>query len=148
MKLVVTRQLQWPDGKRVVEVSIGSLDYVNPDALVAKYQGEFNEYDNPIEAVEAAISICRRWRQDGCKDAKVGFGATGGFTFPFDQCSFAEARKWAKSLLSNNVEKCQYCGAKLEYDSTCKKWICPDLGRSHNSLGDCIETDEEGEGDY
>ena len=38
MKLVVTRQLQWPEGKRVVEVSVGGIDYVNPDALVAKYR--------------------------------------------------------------------------------------------------------------
>ena len=61
-KLVVTRQLQWPEGKRVVEVSVGGMDYVNPDALVAKYQGELEEYDDPIEAVEAAIDVCRRWR--------------------------------------------------------------------------------------
>ena len=142
MKLTVTRQLQWPEGKPVVEVSIGSIDYVNPDALVAKYPGEFVEYDNPVKAVEAAISICRKWRQDGRRDAKVGFGSTGGFTLPFEECSFAEATKWAKNLLSKRIEQCDHCSAKLVYDSTCKKWICPNLGIIHNSLGDSIESEE------
>lgn len=142
MKLVVTRQLQWPEGRRVVEVSVGSIDYVNPDALVAKYPGEFEEYDSPVEAVEAAISICRKWREDGSREAKIGFGSTGGFTMPFEQCSFAEARKWARNLTSKGVEICEHCQTELAYDPVCKEWICPNLGISHNSLGDCIGTEE------
>ena len=98
MKLVVTRQVQWPTGKPVVEVSIGGIDYTNPDALVAKYQGEFVEFEEPKEAVEAAIRICREWRKDGCKDANVGFGSAGGFTLPFEDCTFKEAREWARRL--------------------------------------------------
>lgn len=105
MKLVVTRQLQWPDGKRVVEVSIGGIDYTNPDALVPKYEGEFVEYYDPIEAVETAIRICRKWREDGHKDAKVGFGSTGGFTAPFEDCTFKEARGWARKLRSSNERR-------------------------------------------
>ena len=138
MKLVVTRQLQWPEGKRVVEVSVGDIDYVNPDALVAKYDGEFQEYDNPTEAVESAIDICRKWRVDGCKDAKVGFGSTGGFTMPFEVCSFREARKWARKLLASTIEHCEHCGSKQEYDAVCRKWTCPELGISHDSVGDPI----------
>ena len=97
-KLVVTRQVQWPTGKPVVEVSIGGIDYTNPDALVAKYEGEFVEFEEPKEAVEAAIRICMEWRKDGRKDAKVGFGSTGGFTAPFEDCTFKEAREWARRL--------------------------------------------------
>ena len=51
---------------------------------------------DPVEAVEAAIAICRAWRQDGKKEAKVGYEATGGMTLPFDSCTFREARQWAK----------------------------------------------------
>ena len=40
----VTRQHQWPDGANLVEISSGRLDYTNPDALCAKYAGEFEEY--------------------------------------------------------------------------------------------------------
>ena len=40
----VTRQCQWPDGDNVVEVSVGGIDYCNPDALSPKYAGEFEEY--------------------------------------------------------------------------------------------------------
>jgi hypothetical protein len=92
----VTRQLQWPEGTPVVEISSGGLDFTNPDALSAKYPGEFETYADPVEAVEAAISICRAWRQDGKKEAKVGHGATGGMTLPFATCTFREARRWAK----------------------------------------------------
>ncbi len=96
MPYTVTRQLQWPEGIPVIEISAGGLDYTNPDALSAKYPGEFETYDDPVEAVEAAISICRAWRKDGKKEAKVGYGATGGMTLPFEPCTFQEARQWAK----------------------------------------------------
>jgi hypothetical protein len=109
VKLAVTRQVQWPTGKPVVEVSIGGIDYANPDALVAKYEGEFVEFDDSREAVEAAIRICREWRRDGRKDANVGFGSTGGFTAPFDDCTFKEARDWASRL------------SKKKQDSTSKE---------------------------
>ena len=36
----VTRQRQWPGGECVVEVSVGTMDYTNPDALVGKYPDE------------------------------------------------------------------------------------------------------------
>jgi len=97
MTYTVTRQIQWPDGKAVVEIARGGIDYVNPDALVAKFPGEFQTFDSAIEATDTAIAICRSWRQAGRKDAKIGFGFTGGFTMPFDSCTFKEARKWAQS---------------------------------------------------
>jgi len=96
MPYTVTRQLQWPEGTPVVEISAGGRDYTNPDALSAKYPGEFETYADPVEAVEAAISICRAWRQDGKKEAKEGYGATGGMTLPFETCTFREVRRWAK----------------------------------------------------
>ncbi len=61
----ITRQIQWPDGTSIVEISEGELDYTNPDALVEKYPGEFETFDNPIEAVNTAIEICKSWRNDG-----------------------------------------------------------------------------------
>lgn len=114
----VTRQLQWPDGDAVVEVSEGSLDYTNPDALVAKYPGEFNEFKDPIEAVETAIEICRSWRKDGTKRARVGIGATGGMTMPFDTCTFKEAKEWAQKT-SESLQKCPACG---EITENLKEW--------------------------
>lgn len=109
----VTRQIQWPEGLPIVEVSCGGLDYCNPDALVGKYSGEFEEFKNPIEAVDAAISICRQWRKDGESKATVGIGATGGFTMPFDSCSFKNAARWAVKELET-LEKCPYCNSILD----------------------------------
>jgi len=92
----ITRQVQWPEGRPVVEISSGGIDYTNPDALSQKYAGEFQTYDDPVEAVETAIEICRAWRKDGERTARLGIGATGGMTMPFDTCTFKEATEWAR----------------------------------------------------
>ena len=89
----VTRQLQFPNGTPVVEVSLGGIDYTNPDALSEKYPGEFEEFNNPVEAVEAAIGICRAWRKDGTPKARIGIGYTGGATMPFETCTYKQARE-------------------------------------------------------
>lgn len=109
----ITRQLQWPEGTAVVEISAGGLDYTNPDALVAKYPGEFEEFKNPIEAVETAIAICRSWRKDGKKKASIGIGVTGGMTMPFDTCTFKNAEAWAKERYEK-LEKCPACDEIVE----------------------------------
>ena len=112
MPYTVTRQLQWPEGMAVVEVSAGGLDYSNPDALVAKHPGEFETYDDPREAAGTAIAICRAWRQDGAPAARVGVGATGGMTMPFDTCTFKELLAWAKKAFQG-LPKCDRCGEVL-----------------------------------
>ena len=115
-KWTVTRQCQWPDGGNIVEVSSGGLDYTNPDALAKKYVGEFQEFTDPRDAAETAIAICKAWRKDGTKNAKVGHGATGGGTFPFDGCTFNELLSWAKET-HEKLEKCAQCG-----DILVEKW--------------------------
>ena len=109
----VTRQLQWPDGNPVVEVSEGGIDYVNPDVLTASYPGEFDEFKDPRDAIKTAISICKEWRKDGMKNAKIGIGATGGMTIPFDTCTFKEAKEWADKTY-DKLKKCPASGAIVE----------------------------------
>ncbi|RKY82665.1 hypothetical protein DRQ07_00650 [candidate division KSB1 bacterium] len=110
---IVTRQLQWPDNTAVVEISEGGLDYTNPDALAAKYPGEFEEFSDPVEAVETAIEICKSWQNDGRKDASLGIGCTNGLTIPFDTCTFEDARKWAERIYKK-LKKCSTCGKIIE----------------------------------
>ena len=112
MPYTVTRQIQWPYGTPVVEVSGGGLDYTNPDALVAKYPGEFETYDDPREAVNVAIAICEAWRKDDEPDAQMGYGATGGMTMPFDASTYEEARAWAQKRYET-LPKCDRCGELL-----------------------------------
>ena len=57
----VTRQMYWPGGTKVVEIADGGLDYCNPDALVSKYNGEFEEFVSPLEAVRTAVRILLQW---------------------------------------------------------------------------------------
>ena len=109
----ITRQRQWPEGAPVVEISTGGLDYTNPDALAAKYNGEFEEFDNPMEAVEAAILICRAWRKDGETLAGIGYGNTLGMTIPFDTTSEEELRAWGKAQYEA-LAKCPMCGDIME----------------------------------
>ena len=114
----VTRQVNTYDGTWVVEISDGGIDYCNPGALSPKYPGEFVEYDNPIEAVEAAISIAKAWQKD-CPDKKIliDTGATGGCVMFFDgqeqnEKTFAALRKWAEGLL-DAMPRCAQCGETI-----------------------------------
>jgi len=105
----VTRQSQWPDGTPIVEVSSGGIDYCNPDALVERYSGEMQEYEDPREAVKVAIAICEAWRRDGEEQATIGYGNTLGMTMPFESCEYDEARRWAKREYER-LDKCSMCG--------------------------------------
>ncbi len=116
MPYTVTRQIQWPEGAHVVEVSHGGRDCTNPDALAAKYPWEFSAFDDPREAAQAAIEICRAWRRDGERGAKVAHGATGGMTLPFDPCSARELVAWAKQAW-DRLPRCDRCGEVLPVES-------------------------------
>jgi len=111
-KYAVTRQMYWPDGERVVEVAIGGIDYTNPDALCEEYEGEFEEFIDPREAVAVAEDICRKWRKDSHKRISVAVGYTGGFTMPFEPITFKDAEQWAQGIWEE-LEKCSYCGEIL-----------------------------------
>ena len=113
MSYTITRQCQWPNGDNVVEISEGGIDYCNPDALVKKYDGEFETFADPRIAADKAIEICRQWRKDRPQDKpRVAAGATGGNTIPFDPCTFKDLRKWAKETW-NRLEKCARCNEPL-----------------------------------
>ncbi len=140
MTWTVTRQCQWPDGDNIVEVSDGGIDYTNPDALAAKYSGEFQEFDDPREAAETAIEICKMWRHDRPKDKpKVGCGATWGMTMPFDPSTFKELRTWAK-LLWDKLEKCG-CGKPLPEKK--KRWQADDWSGQEFCSEYCANKEQE-----
>ena len=127
MPYTVTRQIQWPGGDKIVEISVGSGDFTNPDELVHKYPDEGRAFASPVEAVEAAIRICEAWRQGGAPDAQVGYGATYGMTMPFDASTFDEARAWARERLAN-LPKCDWCGEILP-EHPYILWDDPDAGK-------------------
>ena len=110
----VTRQSQWPGGQKVVEISRGGLDYTNPDALAAKYDGEFEEFNDPRKAVKTAIRIARQWKKDQPKEnIRVAVGNTGGYTCPFEPISREKLIKWANSEYES-LSKCDRCGKIIE----------------------------------
>ena len=113
----VTRQIQWPDGGHLVEISAGGFDYTNPDALLEQFAslGEGETFLSPVKAVEAAIKVCEAWRAVGCDEAQIGHGATGGMTMPFDPCTYEEARAWAAEREAS-LPRCDGCGELLGKD--------------------------------
>jgi hypothetical protein len=120
----VTRQNQWPEGTLCVEISKGDSNYTNPGQLVEKYPGEGQEYQNPVEAVEAGIAIANAWRKDvysGPKEDRqqvfIAVGNTGGMTMPFEgepvsKATCEKLREWAAEEWES-VEKCQHCGEPI-----------------------------------
>ena len=120
MPWTVTRQMQWPDGNLVVEISAGGLDYANPDALAKVYPGELETYNDPVKAVEVAIRIAMAWKKDrkikrGC--IGIAHGSTGGMTMPFEGKSlsakvFRELHAWAKEQ-RDLLPKCDFCGKPI-----------------------------------
>jgi hypothetical protein len=126
MPWTVTRQHQWPDGEFCVEISSGGIDYCNPGMLKAKYAGEGETYDSPLEAVNVAIRIAKEWQaeeneeddeDDGPRTVHIGKGATGGMTMPFD-CEPLDEKTF-DNLISEAMEeeaampKCDHCGKIL-----------------------------------
>lgn len=82
----ITRQVQWAtEGEHVVEVSSGGIDYANPDALCKKYPGEFDEFEDPVECMDTAIEIAKKWQLDEPNELiQIGTGYTHGMTMPFE----------------------------------------------------------------
>lgn len=117
----VTRQINTYEGTKCVEISAGGIDYTNPGALVKKYPGEFETFEDPREAVETAIKIAEAWQNDA-KDGPnnevfIDHGATGGMTMFFDglplnEETFTELREWANEQW-DSLEKCAHCGNLL-----------------------------------
>lgn len=155
MPKTVTRQSQWPDGKYVVEISDGTLDYTNPGALSKKYPGEFETFDDPREAVETAIKIAKRWQEDAPdREILIGHGGTGGMTMPFDGLplndeTFNDLKEWAEEEY-NELEKCCRCGDVLGKERF-TSWIFQDDDMQFCSencaelAGELIEEDDEEE---
>lgn len=122
MPYVVTRQLQYPDGNHVVEISSGGIDYTNPDALAAKYTGEFEEFADPREAVDVGWQIAAAWQRNlrangDDNEVMIAMGCTGGDTMPFDGepllfANFLQMRKSAR-IKWEKLPKCDQCGELL-----------------------------------
>jgi hypothetical protein len=118
MVWTVTRQMQWPEGSLVVEISEGGIDYANPDAFCAKYAGEWEEIVDPREAVETAIEMAQQWQKSVLDDEVfIAMGATCGLTMPFmgaslEEETFKDLRERAKEFYKK-LPKCARCGELL-----------------------------------
>lgn len=109
----VSRQLQWPDGERLVEIAEGGRDYSGPDMLSTKYPGEGREYDDPREAVRVGLEILAAWRADQPETEgdpiAIGYGNTLGMGLPITASEEEQVRAWAEEEYQS-LRKCAECG--------------------------------------
>lgn len=110
MSYYVSRQVYWPEGQHVVEIAPG-FDHASPGQLVAQYksQGEGGEFDDPIEAAEAAILVRRQWAKDSGKRIGLSFGDAD---VGWEAWTQKKLLAWADKM-HEKVEKCDWCGAVL-----------------------------------
>lgn len=114
IRFCVSRQLRWPDGLRIVEITEGGGDYMNPDALA----GHCHEHETCSEAVEAAIDDADKWARERPKDKiYLAIGYTHGMTAALDEmprgaATYAMLRKIAKRH-DATIPRCAECGEYL-----------------------------------
>lgn len=124
MDYYVSRQVYWPDGVCAVEVVSGGSDNSGPDQLVPNYRdyGEGDTFDDPREAVRAAIAVRDAWQIDldwiastgtdkPRKAVLTGFTTGYGMVLP-DEYSDDAARAWAEKEYAE-LPKCDHCGDLL-----------------------------------
>jgi len=123
-KWFVSRQSYWgvePEDRYMVEIAYGGRDYANCDMLAPKYSGEGEEYNDPLEAVEAAISIREQWQKDSPElIINIAMGFTGGDTMPFSPSTVEGLRKWGterKEELDRDGYACGTCGRIVNLSS-------------------------------
>ena len=112
----VSRQNYWgvePEDASVVEIAFGGREYANPDMLVPRWAilGEGQEFEDPREAARSAIAIWQKWVKEEPL-AKIGHGATLGYTVPFEPSDIEEITKWSEFEYSS-LDKCVRCHSIL-----------------------------------
>lgn len=137
MAFVVTRQHYYYSGRRLVEVAQGGRDYSGSDALSARYEGEFEEFDDPREAVSVAIAIQNAWRKDSKSGNRIGLTVcnTMGMGLEGEPIRQRDAIKLATKLYEA-LPKCDNCDKPLKSERRGDYWYITD-DYEFSSLGDC-----------
>ncbi len=118
MKFFVSRQHYYYSGEYVVEVAAGGLDFAGCDMLSYKYPGEGIEYDDPREAVKAALVIRDLWQAD-LPEQKigVGVGCTMGMGVELEPDTDEFALAWADKSWGNSWKNYETWAVKLWIDN-------------------------------
>jgi hypothetical protein len=118
--MYVTRQSNYYDsGAYSVELA-SELNVSGPGALVSKYAGEFEEYDDPREAADVAIRIRKEWQKEEGLDYST-WPPQGVIPFTLqmndmvyatvnDGLTAAGLRRWANEQY-DKLPKCDRCGS-------------------------------------
>jgi len=120
----VSRQNYYYSAIKCVEIAVGGLNYAGCDMLCYRYSGEGEEYENPIEAVEAAIKIAKHWVRDCHERIDVCAGHSQGMGLEFEPATLRELRTWAieeKEKWENFEFKFDISSELLDLCENCRK---------------------------
>ncbi|MCK9458802.1 MAG: hypothetical protein M0R80_04120 [Proteobacteria bacterium] len=109
----VSRQLPYyqPD-IGLVEIAYPNIDYSGSDMLVPKYAGEGESYNDPIEALESAISIMEMWRTEE-PNKEIGI-CYGHFDMGEGEPEDIEELRQQISKEYEQLPKCDYCNELID----------------------------------
>jgi len=108
----VSRQEYYYQQIKVVEIAYPSIDYSSPDMLITKYVGEGESYNNPIEALNVAISIMEQWRKDSNEEIGITYGSFNGFEG--ETYDNLEELKQLIQKEYDSLPKCSYCNELID----------------------------------
>jgi hypothetical protein len=109
----VSRQHYFYQDILVVEIAYPSIDYSSPDMLVSKYAGEGKSYDNPIEALNVAISIMEAWKLDNPEEEiGITYGSFNGYEG--ETYDNLEELKQLIQKEYDSLPKCSYCNELID----------------------------------
>jgi len=142
MKFIVSRQHYFYSGEYIVEIAYPSIDYSGSDMLVSKYPEE-GEYDDPREALDAAIAVQTAWKTD-CPDKSVGI-SFGHFDMIEGEPEEIENLKAEIEKFYNELPKCDMCGDLLDENDIYTIADDPDAGNfcSLRCVEKAIDAEEE-----
>ena len=129
-KYFVSRQIVWPEGTPAVEIA-PFLDAAGPGMLVAYFQnaGEGREFDDPREAVEAAIRVRDLWwaskasHLKGWEKIEITYAGGGALGIAGEEIGADdELRAWAEKRYEA-ILKCAECGEPIYQE----KWYASEI---------------------
>lgn len=125
-KYFVNCQHQYYSGNYLVEIAYPGIDYAGSDMLATRYSDE-GDYDDPREALEAAIKV-KECLQADYPDEEIGI-AFGHFDMVEGEAQDLEELRAEIEKHYESLPKCDRCGKLRNEDETYIIYSDPDFGK-------------------
>lgn len=108
---ITARTTPWPDGERCVEIAT-DVDHLDPSLFWEERGSEYDkltdEYDDPREAVEAALRMRDLWAAETGEVVLVGL-SNPFYSVAHSEKTDEEMRAWGEKAYEQ-IPRCAHCG--------------------------------------